>query len=366
MPLRAVSDTGNVHAFEFDAPQWAELKKSYRSMGLRVPCCGVAAVPKTSTLGNHFFAHARRGECTTAPESAEHLYCKQLVAQAAQSAGWAVTTERPGVSPEGEEWVADVFCEKGSAKVALEIQMSPQTDEDAVRRQLRYKASGVRGAWFYGAKARKGTVLFNKDTPAFGLDPVEVGKVPTVRRFETPLTDFVVAMLEKRLVWTIPELCRPLQIEYLPDTCWACHKDVKQVFGHFEGYAETQEERHGWHERAFTVARLSQDLEAILGLASNEELHALGLNPIGRQNVINGKPTNWPYCNLCAHCRAPQNNFHLGEKVRADLYGPDSRAQGDGADAGERGPENSEEARNAFATIPRVVLGEGFWELKGS
>lgn len=193
MRLRAVRDTGNVHAFEFDAQQWAALKQNHRSMGLRVPCCGGDAVPKTSTLGNHFFAHTRRGECTTAPESAEHLYCKQLVAQAAQSTGWTVTTERPGASQDGEEWVADVFCEKGTAKIALEIQMSPQTDEEAVRRQLRYKASGVRGAWFYGSKARKNTVLFDKDTPAFGLNPVEVGKVPTVRRFETPLPDFVMA-----------------------------------------------------------------------------------------------------------------------------------------------------------------------------
>lgn len=57
MPLRSVSDAGNAHAFEFNAPQWAELKKSYRSMGLRAHSCGVDAIPKTSTLGNHFFAH---------------------------------------------------------------------------------------------------------------------------------------------------------------------------------------------------------------------------------------------------------------------------------------------------------------------
>jgi competence CoiA-like predicted nuclease len=97
-----------------------------------MPCCHVAAVPKTSTLGNYFFAHARRGECTTAPESAEHLYCKTLMAKAAASAGWTVTAERAGVSPGGEAWVADVFCEKGSAQVALEVQMSPQPREEAV------------------------------------------------------------------------------------------------------------------------------------------------------------------------------------------------------------------------------------------
>ena len=169
MPLRAVIDTGHIHAFDFDASRWAELKKTYRSVGLRIPCCGSSAVPKTSFLGNNFFAHSRKGECTTAPESAEHLYCKRLIAQAAQSAGWTVTTERPGASPTGEEWVADVFCEKGKAQIAFEVQMSPQTHEETIRRQLRYKASKVRGAWFYASNIRPGTVVFDKDTPAFVL-----------------------------------------------------------------------------------------------------------------------------------------------------------------------------------------------------
>lgn len=121
MPLRAVSDSGNAHSFEYDAQRWAELKGDYKRLNLRIPCCGVAAIPKTSTLGNFFFAHARKGECTTAPESAEHIYCKNLIAKAAQSAGWLVTTERSGESSAGEAWIADVFCEKGKAKVALEV-----------------------------------------------------------------------------------------------------------------------------------------------------------------------------------------------------------------------------------------------------
>lgn len=361
MPLRAVSDTGNIHAFEFDATRWAELKRGYSSMGLHIPCCGAPAIPKTSTRGNFFFAHARIGECTTAPESAEHLYCKQLVAQAAQSAGWTVTTERPGVSPSGEEWIADVFCEKGTAKIALEIQISPQSDEEAARRQLRYKASGVRGAWFYGAKARKGTVVFDKSTPAFGLGPVEVGKAPMVRRFEVSLTEFVAALLGKRLVWTVPEYSRPIQVEFFPDTCWACKKPNKQVFGYFEGEVEA-DDQYGFHERAFTGASMSTALEELQEVVSNEELITAGLNPIGQQDVIHGKPTKWPHCNLCLHCRAPQNNFHLGEKLRVDLYG--LTPVSDDADFEQWDEDRSRTQLNDLAPIPRVVKGGGYWELK--
>ncbi len=151
---------------------------------------------------------------------------------------------------------------------------------------------------------------------------------------------------------------------YLPDTCCACQKEVKQVFGYVEGESDDEDLRFGLHELAFTAARLSQDLEQIQRVASNEELRALGLNPIGRKNVINGKPTKWPHCNLCIHCRAPQNNFHLGEKLRADMHGPASRSEA--AEREDWNEEHSSVYRNALATIPRVVLGEGYWELKGS
>lgn len=88
------------------------------------PCCEARAVPKTSVLGNLFFAHAYKGDCSTAPESQEHKFCKAIVASVAQAAGWKITTERVGTSPAGHAWVGDVFCEKGDTKVAIEVQMS--------------------------------------------------------------------------------------------------------------------------------------------------------------------------------------------------------------------------------------------------
>jgi len=339
-----------------------------------MPCCKVAAVPKTSTRGNFFFAHARRGECKTAPESAEHLYCKTLVAQAATAVGWTVTAERPGASPEGEDWVADVFCEKGGAKLALEIQMSPQTDEETIRRQVRYKASGVRGAWFFGAQARKGTIVFNKETPAFSLRPVVIGEVPKVDRFDVSLPEFVKGMLQKRLTWVIPRYSRPSYVEFMEDTCWACKKPVKQVFDHLDGQHAPRDEvltidtihEGRWHEPAYTVPSLSNLIEATHKVISNEELATQGLNLIGRHDVINGKTTRFPYCNLCIHCHAPQNNYYLSKKIYASMW-----ARPQGGDDGYIDEAVANEASEAsrpqifgLAVIPREIEGAGLWVLQ--
>lgn len=356
MPLRAVSDTGSIQAFEYDDARWADLKGHYRTLSLRMPCCESAAVPKTSSHGNFFFAHNRKGDCATAPESAEHLYCKSLIAQAAVKAGWAVTTERAGTSPSGEDWIADVFCEKGSAKVAFEVQMSPQAADETVRRQRRYKDSGVRGAWFYGFKTRSRAEEFDRGTPVFKLSEVSVGELPTIEHFSTTLPAFVDAMLSKRLVWTIPEHDRPLQIEFLRDVCWACQKPVKQVYGYLNRIEDAEGE---WHERYFTVASLSKALEAVLTVVTNDELAAQGLNRIERYDVIRGEPTNWPYSNACLHCRAPQNNFHIGEKLRTALYGPDCEPA-----VGTAGAVVECEALTGYAPISRVARGLGRWELR--
>lgn len=366
MPLRATSDQGEIHAFEFDDGSWADLKASYRDRRLRMPCCGVAAVPKTSTRGNFFFAHARRGECTTADESAEHLYCKTLVARAAQAAGWTVTTERPGQAPGGEQWVADIFCEKGSAKIALEIQMSPQTDAQTRQRQALYRESGVRGAWFFGASSRKrGEVPVERETPVFALQAFHVGEVPMVLGFDVGLPEFVTALLSRRVSWTIPRYQRPHLVEYLVDTCWACKREVKQVLEHLRG-GDSPSDRElapedfyegRWDPSPNTVANISQRLEAVCRDISNNELAASGLNLIGRKDVINGKPTRFPYCNMCVHCGAFQNNHHLTQRVLAGRrleYG-----QGEGG--------QHEERTSPFGvmTVAREIKGQPGWKMQG-
>jgi hypothetical protein len=353
-----------------NSEEWQGLKASHKAKALNLwmPCCKVPAIPKTSPRGTFFFAHARRGDCATADESPEHLYCKSLIAKAALDAGWTVTTERPGNSPAGEEWIADVFCEKGSAQRALEVQMSPQTDAETVRRQQRYRASGVRGAWFFGARARQATLVFNRDTPAFSLRSVVVGELPTVDRFEVSLPEFVKAMLEKRLTWTVPRYRRPHLVEFIEDVCWACRRPVKQVLEHQRGgrgpdgkaltAADFYEVR--WDPPAYTVASLSKMLEATHAVVTNEELAAQGLNLIGRKDIISGKPTRFPFCNLCLHCRAPQNNHFLSQRLLAAMQGqtPSENVDKDPA------PASDEAHPFGVAEIPRELEGSGLWVLQ--
>ena len=376
VPIRAASDQGDIHAFALGAEQWVALKATYRSLNLHMPCCGVPAIPKTSTRGTYFFAHARRGECTTADESPEHLYCKSLIAKAALDAGWTVTTERPGVSTTGEAWIADVFCERGTAQLALEVQMSPQTEEETIRRQLRYKASGVRGAWFFGARVRRETMPFDRETPALSLHPIVAGELPTLKRFEVSLPEFVTALLQKRVLWTIPKYSRPNLVEFVEDTCWACKKAVKQVLEHMrrgnspDGEALSAEDYYEgrWNPTVYTVPSLSNKLEAIQADISNKELSAQGLNLIGRQDVIRGKPTRFPFCNLCLHCHAPQNNFYLSKHVYTSMRQPEP-------DTDDWSPINPRDTKtdnadepSAFgiAVIPREVVGSGLWVLQQS
>jgi hypothetical protein len=54
---------------------------------------------------------------------------------------------------------------------------------------------------------------------------------------------------------------------------------------------------------------------------NNDELKKLGLNTIEKFEIFKGKTLNFPYCNTCFHCTAPQNNFYLMQKLNSSLEG---------------------------------------------
>jgi competence CoiA-like predicted nuclease len=206
VPLRALQNGTNIFAFEQDKVSWMALKTSYKSSSLLMPCCESAAIPKTSRLGNFFFAHAIQGDCNSQPESQEHIWVKGLVAKAAKKAGWEVKTEWPGESKDAEKWIADVYCTKGTAKIALEVQLSRQTDEETRARQIRYKNSDVKCAWFASEHSFKNQFIMHcKDLPFFIMSPPKVGIEPVLVDFSVSLTNFVVGMLNKKLNWVAEE-----------------------------------------------------------------------------------------------------------------------------------------------------------------
>lgn len=353
MPLKAIDQSGSsVHAFDLNPAQWQDLKGTYRKLGLRMHCCGAPAIPKTSPLGLFFFAHQSAGEKECAPESPEHLYCKHLVAQAAVQAGWEVTTEFAGQTPDGDEWVADVYCTKGAAKIALEVQLSPQDRHETQRRQDRYERSGVRCAWIFGPRGLSGVPegYYTNKTPVFVLQHIQIGTEPFVATIGAPLGEFVQALLSKRVVWHTETETVASLILYIEDNCHSCKRPVRQIYGHVaEGYEDFQ-------PAAYTPATLSDLLQGVTKEFSADTLRELGLNRIGMIDKIKGQKARWPYLNICCHCGASQSNFFLSKRiVEAMKAAPDDPedpfrlAQSDGP-FGE-------------AKVPQVITGRSFWKL---
>lgn len=164
MPLSCLDHLDHrIQAFDLNADEWEILKiQNRQSNHLRMPCCDAGVVLKQSKRGIRFFAHKKIGLCATADESEEHRFLKWLAVEAARSCGWHAETEVSGISPSGEPWRADVLATKGNVKVAIEVQWSGQDDDETLRRQRRYRASGVWGLWLF----RQPSFPVTEDLPA--------------------------------------------------------------------------------------------------------------------------------------------------------------------------------------------------------
>jgi competence protein CoiA len=203
MPLRCLGPDGqSIQSFDLPEAEWLALRlENRRSRQLRMPCCDASVVMKTSSRRLKFFAHKSRGPCQSAPETEAHLALKALAALAAQRAGWKCSTEASGSSPSGARWTADVLAHKGQAKVAIEIQLSPQTNEDSLYRQERYHQSGVRCLWLF----RRSGFPVSKDFPAVCIGgDLTTGFEAHLGGQAMPLDEFLDAAFAGRFRYGIP------------------------------------------------------------------------------------------------------------------------------------------------------------------
>lgn len=300
MPLRAIRGEESVLAFNYDEMSWRELKETYQGTGLRMPCCASPAIPCTSPLNNFYFRHQARGECSSAPESPEHVYLKTLVCIAAKQAGWRVMTEWRGTSPEGNQWIADVYCEHEGSRVAIEIQLSSQTFGEFVHRQERYKASGVKAAWL-AASYRFRHLQASDQLPVFHVGAVQIGQDPPVEEFGVTVTTFVGALLGGKIRWGLD----PYKIFYVGGWCRNCKKEVFLVYG-FEGGGHI--DCVSSHERA------TGTLERVHGLVGNDWLKEANLCVISKVELIRQSKTI--HSNACPSCETLINNNQLAKIVK--------------------------------------------------
>jgi hypothetical protein len=184
MPLKANLD-GN-HILSFALPNgltWDGVRDASHAGRVTMSCCGVPAIPKTMHgHGTRFFAHKVRGDCDWSGESEEHERLKVAAALAAMAAGWSAETE---VS--GPNWRADVLAEKGGKRIVIEIQWSPQTLPQTLKRTDRYLDAGVEVIWLF-RKIPAGLEL-GASMAAFEI------------RDEQQVTDLVTRFLTGDLVW---------------------------------------------------------------------------------------------------------------------------------------------------------------------
>lgn len=184
-------------SFDLADEQWRALQvENKRARHLRMPCCSAEVTLKRSRLGTQFFAHKAVGACTTAPETETHLRLKRMAVEVARANGWTANTEAPGMSPSGEPWKADVLAQKGRSKVAIEVQWSSQANDEILRRQERYKESGIRCLWLL----RQPRFPITRELPAAciggSLEQGFLALIPSLcGHQEVPMREFLNAVL---------------------------------------------------------------------------------------------------------------------------------------------------------------------------
>ncbi len=201
MPLSARVDGVDVYAPDMTDPEWEALRRAVRSGRVQVVVrdCGSTGRLRVSSLGTrHFYHYERREGCACRPETPEHLRAKHEIRLACLKAGW-------DASPEyiGDGWRADVLAERGTARVAFEVQWTRQSLAETMVRQGGYGRHGVRGCWFLRIPPRESHQA-RRELPLFRIatDPDGIFRVssPACRSDQPfPLGEFVQALLAGRI-----------------------------------------------------------------------------------------------------------------------------------------------------------------------
>jgi len=326
MSIRARLNNENVHTFDCDDELWFDLKENHKKIDILMPCCDSHAVPKNSKLNTKFFSHSKKGECLTAPESAEHIYLKTLISEIAIENGWEVTAEKRGETPSGEVWIADVYCTKGNDKLAFEVQWSTQTSDEFTRRTNKYIESGIKCIWLYRKrsntkyKKQNGKIYYDKNRPIFDFIRDEKTKYLFVIPHRIHIDSLIESFIRNEIKDLIP-------VDYIDDIeniekiivkvthgkvrCWKCRKESNFVhrlsfllYGRFQF----------WDTYPFEPI----NRELILKYIGNKKLATFNISPIKKRH---NKSEGYNLSGACFHCGRVDSYTHKNKTQESEsLY----------------------------------------------
>ncbi len=147
MQLVAYLKGERLDATEIPHDPWRALPDQSDYEDLVLLECGKRA-RRVTRLGRQFFAHWPRINCQTThkSESSQHLAMKIALKDRINACpGWRAEVEYVGP---GRQWIADVMAmHDNGRRLAFEVQLSAQTEEEYFNRSQRYADAGVGPVW---------------------------------------------------------------------------------------------------------------------------------------------------------------------------------------------------------------------------
>ncbi|MDX6453836.1 MAG: hypothetical protein QOH16_3885 [Gaiellaceae bacterium] len=216
MPLRALINGRDLVAPLLDDAEWDSLRADIKAkrVALSLPCCEATAFARVSKLGTRHFFHRRANGCSGAGETFQHLWAKTEIVRACADAGWDAQTEVAG-----NGWRADVLATRGSARVAFEVQWSPQDQQTCRLRQERYSADGIRGCWLYRGDTPNPAV---RELPIFRLVPdKETVALVDFAGQQHSVREFVTLLLGGKIRYSAT-VSANLRVSFVDYACWKC------------------------------------------------------------------------------------------------------------------------------------------------
>lgn len=164
MPFSCILPDNILYSEAISASQWEDLKlKVIRGeISIKLPCCDARVSFRSGPSRRQHFAHFPGENCKSdgwsdysgsrirhkgRSESLDHNRVKEIIREVAERVGWTAQTEYAGTTPSGQRWIADTLLERDGFKLAIEIQVSPQSFSDYRIRQQRYRESGIKCIW---------------------------------------------------------------------------------------------------------------------------------------------------------------------------------------------------------------------------